>query len=250
MPEIEHLLTGFHVTVDQGALALCTVVLIRGQKNILVDTGHKGRASMLKDSLESAGLKPEDIDTVVLTHSHWDHTQNVDMFPNARILINPKELEYAASPKPSDLATARYFHAMLEGHDIEEVAEGAEIEPGVSILDTPGHTRGHVSVLVETSQGTVAISGDALPMAHSVVTKQIMAIFWDEKEAVNSIEKLLAASRVFYPGHDRAFRLLARNAVEYISGADSIRVILGHDGAGDMTLRVAPDAPTVARIVD
>ena len=250
MPEIEHLLTGFHVTVDQGALALCTVVLIRGQRNILVDTGHKGRVSMLMESLNGAGLKPEDIDALLLTHSHWDHTQNVDLFPNAKILMHPKELEYAESPKATDLATARYFHATLQGHEIEEVAEGAEIEPGVSVLDTPGHTRGHVSVMVETSRGRVAISGDALPMASTVVTKQPMVVFWDEKEAHDSIEKLLESSRVFYPGHDRAFRLHARNAVEYISGADSIRVILGHDGAGDQTLRVAPDAPTVARIVD
>ena len=250
MPEIEHLLTGFHVNVDQGSLALCTVVLIRGQRNILVDTGHKGRVSLLMESLASAGVQPDDIDALLLTHSHWDHTQNVDLFPKAKVLMHPKELEYAASPKPTDLATARYFHAMLQGHDIEEVSEGGEIEPGVSVLDTPGHTRGHVSVLVETSQGRVCISGDALPMASSVVSKQIMAIFWDEKEAVDSIEKLLDASRVFYPGHDRAFRLHARNAVEYISGADSIRVTLGHDGAGDMTLKVAPDAPTVARIME
>jgi hypothetical protein len=76
-----------------------------------------------------------------------------------------------------------------------------------------------------------------------------MIIFWDEAEAANSIRKLLSASRIFYPGHDRAFRLGEGNVVEYFSGADSIRLLLNHDGAGDMTIRVAPDGPTLPRII-
>ena len=90
MPEIELLLTGFNVNCDQGSFAFCTIALIRGRNNILVDVGHKGRANLLRESLEQAQVKEEDINMVVLTHAHWDHCQNIDMFPNARILIHPK----------------------------------------------------------------------------------------------------------------------------------------------------------------
>ena len=248
MPEIDHLLTGFHVNMDQGAIGFCTVALIRGRSNILVDVGHKGRANLLRESLARAQVREEDIGMVILTHAHWDHCQNIDMFPNAKILIHPKELEYAASPRRSDLATARYFLASLKDRDVEEVMEGAEIEPGISLLDTPGHTRGHISVLVETSQGQTAISGDALPWANSVVTGQPMVIFWDQDEAVASVKKLLDSSRIFYPGHDRPFRLGAGNAVEYTGGADSVCLLLRHDGIGDVTIKVSPDAPTVPTI--
>ena len=242
MPDITHLLTGFHVNTDQGNLGLCTVALLRGRTNILVDVGHQGRANQLAAALERANVRREDIGGVVLTHAHWDHCQNIDMFPNARIMIHSKELEYAKDPRRPDLATARYFLNTLEGREVEEVTEGAEVEQGVRILETPGHTKGHVSVLVDTPQGQAAISGDALPWANSVVTGQPMIVFWDEKEAAESVRKLLRSSRVFYPGHDRAFRLGEGNAVEYFSGEDSLRLMLGHGGVGDMTLKVAPDS--------
>ena len=247
MPEIQHLLTGFHVSTDQVGLAFCTVALIRGRNTILVDVGHRGRADLLRGALGEAGIQEEDINMVILTHAHWDHCQNIDMFPNARVLIHPRELEYAASPKRADLATARYFLASLQDRDVEQIVEGAEIEPGIKILETPGHTRGHVSVLVDTSEGPTAISGDALPWANSVITGKPMVIFWDEDEATQSVRKLLGSSRVFYPGHDRPFRLGADNAVEYIGGADSIRLLMGHDGVGDFTVKVAPEAPSVCR---
>jgi glyoxylase-like metal-dependent hydrolase (beta-lactamase superfamily II) len=249
MPEIQHLLTGFHVNCDQGSFAFCTVALIRGQNNILVDVGHKGRANLLHDSLVQAGVGLEDINMVVLTHAHWDHCQNIDMFPNARIVIHPNELEYAASPKRADFATARYFLASLQDRDVHQAVEGTELEPGVKILETPGHTRGHISVLVDTPQGPMAISGDALPWATSVITHQPMVVFWDPDEATESIKKLLSASRVFYPGHDRPFRLGPDDSVEYIGGADSIRLMLGQRGIGDVVLKVAPDAPTHLRFI-
>ena len=250
MPEIHHLLTGFHFSTDQGYLGVSTIALIRGGNNILVDVGSKGRTNLLKESLAAVQLQEEDISTIILTHAHWDHCENIDMFPNAKIFIHPRELEYATSPRKSDLSTARYFIASLQGRDVVEIVEGEEIEPGVRILETPGHTRGHVGVLVETSQGLMAASGDALPWARSVVTGRPMSIFWDETEGTESVKKLLASSRVFYPGHDRAFRLGNGDAVEYIGGVESVRLLMGHDGIGDVTIKVAPEAPTVPRIVD
>ena len=241
MPEIHHLMSGFHLNSDQGPLGLSTVALIRGENNILVDVGTKARAYLLRESLAREKVREEDINMIILTHAHWDHCQNVDMFPNAKILMHPRELEYATSPRAADLATAKNFQDSFQGREVEEMVEGAEIEPGISILETPGHTRGHISVLVETSQGKMAVAGDALPRASSVFTGIPSVIFWDEAEAASSVKKLVDASRVFYTGHDRAFRLGSANAVQYISGADSIRLLLGHDGIGDVTIKANPD---------
>ena len=250
MPEITNLLMGFHLNLDQATLGLCTVALVRGRHQILVDVGHRGRSKHLRAALAQADVGEQDIDVVVLTHAHWDHCQNIDMFPNARILMHPRELKYAASPKRADLATARYFLATLKDRDVQEVTEGTEIEPGVKILETPGHTEGHISVLVETSDGTVALTGDALPWANSVITGKPMVIFGDEQEAVESVKKLLKVSGMFYPGHDRPFRLNPDNTVDYIGGADSVRLLLGHDGAGDVTIKVAPDGPSIPLVYD
>ena len=250
MPEIRHILTGFHFSTDQGWLGVSTTTLIRGVNNIIVDPGPKGRSDLLRETLAKMQVMEEDINMIILTHAHWDHCQNIDMFPNAKILMHPRELEYAASPRKGDLSTARYFLAMLEDRDVEEIVEGDELESGIRILDTPGHTRGHISALVDAPEGLTAIAGDALPWAKSVITGLPTTIFWDETEGADSVKKLLDASSIFYPGHDRPFNVGPRNAVQYIGGADSIRLRLGHDGVGDLTIRVAPDPPHIPRIIE
>ena len=250
MPEIKHLVTGFHINTDQGALALCTIVLIQGEKNYLVDVGFKGRADLLKSSLAGLGLGVEDIDAIILTHSHWDHSQNTDVFPDAQIMIHPKELEYAEAPKKGDYATPRYFINTLQGRDVKEIVEGQEIEPGITVLDTPGHTRGHVSVMVDTSCGKIAVAGDALPMATSVFTKEPMIAFWDKKEAADSINKLIDSTKVFYPGHDRAFEIKPGDVIEYFSGDEYITLQTRHRGIGDVRIKVAPDAPQPLRVLE
>ena len=110
MPEVELILTGFTSHTDQGRLGFCTVGLIRGDKTIIVDTAHHGRRMMLVQALADRGMSPNDIDMVVLTHAHWDHVQNVDIFKNAQVAVGADELEYSKDPHPTDWATSGYFH--------------------------------------------------------------------------------------------------------------------------------------------
>ena len=141
MPEVELILTGFTSHTDQGRLGFCTVGLIRGDKTIIVDTAHHGRRMMLVQALADRGMSPNDIDMVVLTHAHWDHVQNVDIFKNAQVAVGADELEYAKDPHPTDWATSGYFHDMLTRRDVLAVIDGQELAPGVRILGTPGHSR-------------------------------------------------------------------------------------------------------------
>ena len=115
MPDIDFILEGWSVGMDQGNAAFCGVTLIRGAtKNILVDVAHVGRRSLLVENLAKAGLTPADIDTVVLTHSHWDHILNADVFKNAEFLLHPNEIEYAKAPHPQRLGDAR-LHMVHSG---------------------------------------------------------------------------------------------------------------------------------------
>ncbi|MBI2172257.1 MAG: MBL fold metallo-hydrolase [Chloroflexi bacterium] len=223
MPTIDVLLAGMTVNTDQTRLGLATIALIRGRANILVDVGHYGRRALLEEALAQRNLSPDDIPYVVITHSHWDHAQNVDVFPNATFLIHPKELEYARAPRKGDWATPSYFNATLQGLRVKEAVEGTEIEPGVKIIETPGHTRGHISVVVDTPQGAAIVAADAFPDAHTVSRGQPYLIFWSDREAKASVRKMLGLANIIYPGHDRPFRI-AGQATHYFGGATSIRV--------------------------
>jgi N-acyl homoserine lactone hydrolase len=83
---IEVLTYGFSFNSDQGSFGMSTNSLVTvGDQTIVVDTGPSSRRAWLFRALESKGLTPDDVDVVILTHMHWDHCQNTDLFRNSRI---------------------------------------------------------------------------------------------------------------------------------------------------------------------
>ncbi|MGH2826466.1 MAG: MBL fold metallo-hydrolase [Actinomycetota bacterium] len=215
MIELTVLLDGQPLRTREGIVGFCSNVLIEGTKRTLVDVGHVGRRTALQTSLKSRGLTPEDIDCVVLTHSHWDHAQNLDVFPNAEILMHPAERKYAENPHANDWATPAWTGKMIEHQtSIVEVEEGSEIEPGVSILYTPGHSPGSVCVAVTNGERLSVVTGDVLQYSTAALTKVNPVVFWSDAQATSSIERVLELADVIYPGHDRPFRLV-EDKIEY-----------------------------------
>ncbi|MPZ59836.1 MAG: MBL fold metallo-hydrolase [Propionibacteriales bacterium] len=215
MPTVDIVIDGYPLRANQGVMGFCSALLIEGEKRTLVDVGHVGRRPALLEALEARGLTPKDIDVTVMTHAHWDHAQNFDLFDHAPLLIHNWERKYAHKPHINDWATPQWTGAMIETQsNITEVDEGYEIEPGVSLIHTPGHSPGCLSVLVETDDGVAAITGDVLHYATVALTKTNPLVFWDEKLARTSIERILSESDLIYPGHDRPFRLVG-DKIEY-----------------------------------
>ena len=218
MPTVEVLLDGQSLRTDAGAIGFCSTLLVRGQKLTIVDTGHVGRRQPLLGALEAKGLAPADIDVAVMTHAHWDHAQNYDLFDNATTLVHAWELKYASNPHPNDWATPRWTRAMIDVlSKVEAVEEGYEIEPGVRIMHTPGHSPGSVGVLVETDHGPIVITGDAIHNADAAMSRVNPLVFWNEEDARRSIDRVIEAAEIIYPGHDRPFRILKDGRVEYVA---------------------------------
>ncbi|MXM66819.1 MBL fold metallo-hydrolase [Streptomyces sp. HUCO-GS316] len=222
MPTIDILLPGFAIDTDQGYPAFCGVFLVRGpdtagrHRNILVDAAHVGRRPFLWNALAAHGLDAQDIDTVVLTHAHWDHVQNIDLFPNATLVLHPDERRYAHTPHANDWATPAWTGLLLEQLPVREVKDGEEIIPGVDIIGLPGHSPGSIGVIVQTDRGSATITGDALHFAYVARTKRNPLVFWDADLAARSIERVLTVSDVVYPGHDRPFRLTSEGGIDYL----------------------------------
>lgn len=216
MPTIDVLLPGLPFACDSGTFGMCAVVLVEGPgpegdtTRMLVDTGQMGRRRHLLAALRSRGLSPSDIDLVVLTHAHWDHIQNTDVFAHATVLLHPAELHYLRAPHPEDWATPPWTAEILADARVLESSEPDTPMPGTHLLDLPGHTPGTLGVRVETPTGSALIVGDALPRAAAVPTGRHPLVFADAEAADHSMHRLCALSRdegaVIYPGHDRPFR--------------------------------------------
>lgn len=130
------------------------------------------------DVLARLGLEPRDVDTVLLTHAHWDHAGNLAAFPNARVYLQAREFNQwrrllAASTRyawllsaidPADFAVL----SALERSGQLELVEGsrANVLPGIDLEaahDT--HTPGHQVVAIKTVGGTYVAAGDCVMAA-------------------------------------------------------------------------------------
>jgi len=116
------------------------------------------------DSLKQAGVTPEQVDTVVYTHMHVDHvgwTVSGDglTFATARHISG--ESEWAHWQKPDESGVGPNPDAILAlASRIDHVDDGAVIAPGVNVMATPGHTPGHLSVVVSSGADRAVILGD------------------------------------------------------------------------------------------
>jgi len=164
-----------------------------GDKNILVDTGEmhpiqskdreasiNGKIYTFEEGLAKWSLRPEDIHIIIHTHLHNDHCENDYKCTNADIYVHEKELERIHDPHPLDY---RYLEDFIE--DVEDngqirpIHQDMEIVPGISVMHTPAHTQGGMTVFIDTTMGRAAITGFCIIDENFNPPKEIRAMEMD-----------------------------------------------------------------------
>jgi N-acyl homoserine lactone hydrolase len=192
-------------------------LLVRTEKEaILVDTGignlppnyqrfHeviRSREEELSHSLKTAGLKPSDVTMVVNTHLHFDHCGNNRMFENSKFLIQTDEVRYAYFPDRFMRVSYLRDFFDIEG-DYLPVRGRYEIENGVEIIPTPGHTIGHQSLVVKWKNRNIVYTGDAAPLPENIEKRNITGMIYDSAMGVQSIDTLRRIENpVYIYSHD------------------------------------------------
>ena len=123
----------------------------------------EGGSSFLIQALEKEGLGPEDIDTVVYTHLHNDHAANCQLFTKARVVFQKDEWTNLLSPLPVQNIRMDYDPGVideLKAKHCLQVDGDFDLEEGIRLIKTPGHTLGSQSVAVNTDKGIVVLVGD------------------------------------------------------------------------------------------
>jgi len=185
--------------LNRIAIGVNPLLLKADGVNILVDTGNGDKFSekllkiygierepTLLKSLSDADLRPEDIEIVINTHLHFDHCGGntlvdasgklMPTFPNARYIV--QKMEWEDATRLNELTKASYlpenFIPLMQAGRIELVDGDMEVYPGVTVVHTPGHNRGHQSVKIESDGKTAFYLGDMIPTAAHVPLPYIM----------------------------------------------------------------------------
>ncbi|MEM3646661.1 MAG: MBL fold metallo-hydrolase [Thermofilum sp.] len=192
------------------------MVLIKGKKTLLYDTGGPNVISQLHSAIRSGQLKPREVDGVIVSHLHWDHGMNVNLFPDSEIFLSKREFEYAKHPKFQDWATPYGITKLYQDLKLRFVEEGTELMRGVKVVDAPGHSPGLVVLEVETRNDVAILASDALFSAKSFLAGEPFLIFYSRSAARLSMTKIKKRGSLFYPGHDIPFRY-REGKIEYIT---------------------------------
>jgi N-acyl homoserine lactone hydrolase len=142
------------------------------------------RARTLAAQLQEIRVKPSDILYVGISHTHPDHTGNIDLFPDSTIVIQKAEFDATqASQRPAFPATHKVMK--LEG-DKDIFGDGS-----VTVISTPGHTVGHQSLLVHLPKtGWVILSGDAVHLKENWDARRVPSMNVDKDKTVASMQRL------------------------------------------------------------
>ena len=183
------------------------------------DTGHLTRIGLpahdlqsLEAGLAKAGISAEDVDLVIQTHLHFDHTALASRFTKARVMVQKRELDFARDPHP--VWAGLYDPRLFKDLKLEVIDGDFKISDDINILFTPGHSPGGQSVSVKTAKGTAVIAGlcsilenyDPPPLPDGTRLAAIApAIHSDPFQAYDSILRIKELADIILPIHEPSF---------------------------------------------
>src|SRR3978361_136022 len=216
--EVKKMLTDNFLSADNVVLEQNSPIVNMGDRLVLFDTGM-GTSKQFgpttgrqQKSMAEAGIKPEDIDAVVLSHAHIDHIGGIvdasdkPLFPNAQYYIAQSDFDFWTDEGKMGSGLKDFVvHARKTLRPVRDrlvfFRDGQEFLPGVQAISAPGHTVGHTIFMVTSEGKSFAFLGDLTHHAVLLLEKPRMEFSYDTdpKQAADSRVKMLtmlAANKV------------------------------------------------------
>jgi glyoxylase-like metal-dependent hydrolase (beta-lactamase superfamily II) len=197
-------------------------VLRSERETILVDTGfdpaagrRRGRTCLIEpaDAMAQLGVGPETVSRVMLTHLHYDHTGNLDRFPNAELLVPAVELDFWLGPlgrrgqfaHSVEEAEIEAIRAAVDAGRVRRLLGGEEIAEDVHALHLGGHSPGQMALAIFGTRPGVILASDAAHFYEELERDRPFAVLADLAEMYEGYDTLREVAgdvgRIV-PGHD------------------------------------------------
>ncbi len=196
--------------------------IVGAGRAVIVDTGfdeatarRRGRQIVrpVAEGLKAIGVEPDAVEHIVISHMHYDHAGNHDLFPRARYHLQDAEMAYCAGRCMGEPEVGGIFEAADVAAMVHKVFAGrvefhdgdAEIAPGITLHKVGGHTRGMQIVRVATERGWVVLGSDTAHFYRNLEERRAFPIFDDLPayfEAQRTALRLASSPDHFIPGHD------------------------------------------------
>jgi glyoxylase-like metal-dependent hydrolase (beta-lactamase superfamily II) len=196
--------------------------MVSPERTVLLDTGFDETMAQkrqrrvdkpIAEGLKTIGIAPEKVETVIVSHLHYDHAGNYDLFPAARYHLQDIEMAYATGrcmchpflklPFEADDVVAmvqKVFAGRVTFHDGDD-----EIAPGITVHKIGGHSRGLQSVRVNTRRGPVVLASDATHLYAHFEHGRVFPITYHIGEVLDgyaTLKRLAPTISHIIPGHD------------------------------------------------
>lgn len=145
-------------------------------------------------------------DLVIISHLHWDHASGLKYLSESRVLVQQSELDFSLSPSETQ---KRYYdynssNSYINGASLELIRGDYNLTEHAQIVHLPGHTPGSQGLLLEQSESSILIAGDAVPLFDNWYSskKRINGIFYNKDLFIETYEKIGSFDTQVLPSHD------------------------------------------------